>query len=371
MIARLRKIPLPWLQDYNTALDAMQDILPCKSMAVAILDGSTPTLNHFLTFDHEQQAEALAEWCESDHSKDSLFKQALTNTVATNSKPLTSNKPSVTGQEYVALITLPLNSHDVNAGLWLLAVGRPHDPFTDAELSVLQTTLRLTQIAFDHVPEPGVGRLLINHQGDLLHADPCSHLALRNTNGTVAGFTQQLASISQQRWPDLRVGEHHDIAVDFHNEKRWVRFTPWAGHTASSNDSSSKTGHDSYCWFVDVRSLDETDVPTVGLVDDNRVALAIGHLDDHFAKAPSLNDIADAVQTSSFHFHRLFSKSVGVSPKHYLLRKQLQMAKWMLASSSKPIGDVASDAGFASHGHFTATFHRTIGRSPREYREQF
>jgi AraC family transcriptional regulator, regulatory protein of adaptative response / methylated-DNA-[protein]-cysteine methyltransferase len=107
----------------------------------------------------------------------------------------------------------------------------------------------------------------------------------------------------------------------------------------------------------------------VGIVSDPRIAQAIAYIHENFDSSPSLTDIARHVHVSPFHFHRLFSKQVGASPKHYLQKKQLQMARWWLRRTNTAIANVAKQAGFSSHGHFTSTFHRVVGKSPSEYRE--
>jgi len=127
---------------------------------------------------------------------------------------------------------------------------------------------------------------------------------------------------------------------------------------------------DALQWHLQVRALEEDALPPVGVVKDDRVARAIAHIHDHFHESPSLADIAQVVHVSPFHFHRLFTRQVGVSPKHYLQRKQLQVAKWLLRQGGIPIGDIAQRTGFSSHGHFTSTFHRLVGLSPSDYREQ-
>src|SRR5690606_30298086 len=101
----------------------------------------------------------------------------------------------------------------------------------------------------------------------------------------------------------------------------------------------------------------------VGVVPDLRIARALGYIHDHFAESPSLNDVANAVHISPFHFHRLFSKVVGVTPKQYVLQKQIQVARWLLRSRNMPISRIAEETGFASHGHFTSTFRRFVGAS--------
>jgi len=108
----------------------------------------------------------------------------------------------------------------------------------------------------------------------------------------------------------------------------------------------------------------------LGVVEDERIALAVAYLHDHYHLASSLAQIAEVVHISPFHFHRLFTRQVGLSPKHYLQHKQLQVARWLLRTSRMPVGEIAARIGFASHGHFTSTFHRIVGASPTDYRER-
>ena len=106
------------------------------------------------------------------------------------------------------------------------------------------------------------------------------------------------------------------------------------------------------------------------VLDGGRIARAIAYLHDVYPESPSLAQISKQAHMSPFHFHRLFSRQAGISPKHYLQKKQLQVAKWLLRSSKHSIGSIAAHTGFASHGHFTSTFHRLVGVSPTEYRQQ-
>ena len=49
-----------------------------------------------------------------------------------------------------------------------------------------------------------------------------------------------------------------------------------------------------------------------------RVADAITYLRRNFRAQPSLDEVAEHVHLSSFHFQRLFTEWAGVSPKKFL-----------------------------------------------------
>jgi len=72
---------------------------------------------------------------------------------------------------------------------------------------------------------------------------------------------------------------------------------------------------------------------------------------------------------SPFHFLRLFSGVLGVTPHQYLVRSRLRHAARRLADDESSVTDVAYDVGFADLSNFVRTFHRAAGVSPRRFRE--
>ena len=82
-----------------------------------------------------------------------------------------------------------------------------------------------------------------------------------------------------------------------------------------------------------------------------------------------LEGAASEAGLSSFHFLRLFSQVLGVTPHQYLVRSRLRHAARLLADDDRPVTDVAFDVGFADLSNFTRTFHRAAGVSPRGFRQ--
>src|SRR3990170_3101760 len=82
-----------------------------------------------------------------------------------------------------------------------------------------------------------------------------------------------------------------------------------------------------------------------------------------------LEHAAGQAGISPFHFLRLFSSVLGVTPHQYLVRSRLRHAARLLADDEKTVTDVAYDVGFGDLSNFVRTFHRAAGVSPRRFRE--
>src|SRR4051794_15749954 len=91
-------------------------------------------------------------------------------------------------------------------------------------------------------------------------------------------------------------------------------------------------------------------------------------IDAHSHRAIDLEDAAGEAGLSPFHFLRLFSGVLGVSPHQYLVRSRLRPAARLLADDERAVTDIAYDVGFADLSNFVRTFHRAAGVSPLKFR---
>jgi len=90
-----------------------------------------------------------------------------------------------------------------------------------------------------------------------------------------------------------------------------------------------------------------------------------------FASKLDLPTIAAESGYSRTHFLRTFRASTGYSPHDWLTRLRIEEAKTRLQKKSCSLIDIALDCGFSSHGHFSNTFRRVVGVTPREYRRNY
>src|SRR5215212_1482423 len=80
--------------------------------------------------------------------------------------------------------------------------------------------------------------------------------------------------------------------------------------------------------------------------DYDRVARVIRHLDEHHGDQPSLRELAAVADLSESHFHRLFHRWAGITPKDFLQCLTAEFAKQRLRESAS-ILDAALDSGLS------------------------
>jgi AraC family transcriptional regulator len=102
--------------------------------------------------------------------------------------------------------------------------------------------------------------------------------------------------------------------------------------------------------------------------DRRRAVTAALWIDAHAEEPIRLEGAAREAGLSTFHFLRLFSKVLGVTPHQYLVRSRLRRAARLLAGDHESITQIAYDVGFGDLSNFVRSFHRAAGVSPRGFR---
>ena len=81
-----------------------------------------------------------------------------------------------------------------------------------------------------------------------------------------------------------------------------------------------------------------------------------------------VEDLAEAICMSPFHFARMFKKSTGEAPHEFLTRVRMEEAKRLLAETSEPLAAIAARVGYRTQAHFTGVFNERTGATPRAFR---
>ena len=99
----------------------------------------------------------------------------------------------------------------------------------------------------------------------------------------------------------------------------------------------------------------------------NRIAEAITYLQENFKLQPDLDQIAEKINLSPFHFQRLFTEWAGVSPKKFLQYLSLAYAKDRLRAQEN-LFDVAYQTGLSGTGRLHDLFVNIEGMTPGEFK---
>jgi AraC family transcriptional regulator len=107
---------------------------------------------------------------------------------------------------------------------------------------------------------------------------------------------------------------------------------------------------------------------TTTAADRRRAVEAALWLEANAAEDLALESTARVAGLSPFHFLRVFSRVLGVTPHQYLVRTRLRRAARLLAEGGRAVTDVALEVGFEDLSNFVRSFRRAAGVSPRAFR---
>ncbi|KOP37648.1 cysteine methyltransferase [Flavobacterium sp. WLB] len=103
-------------------------------------------------------------------------------------------------------------------------------------------------------------------------------------------------------------------------------------------------------------------------INYNRIADAIDYIKANFKEQPNLDEVAEKVHLSPFHFQRLFSDWAGTSPKKFLQYTSLEHAKKLLKENQATISETAYETGLSGTSRLHDLFVNIEGMTPAEYK---
>ncbi|SDP17439.1 AraC family transcriptional regulator, regulatory protein of adaptative response / methylated-DNA-[protein]-cysteine methyltransferase [Mucilaginibacter sp. OK268] len=103
-------------------------------------------------------------------------------------------------------------------------------------------------------------------------------------------------------------------------------------------------------------------------INYDRIAEAINYIKLNFKNQPNLDDVAEKVHLSPFHFQRLFTDWAGISPKKFLQYLSLDYAKNLLKDKQATLFDTAFETGLSGTGRLHDLFINIEGMTPAEYK---
>jgi len=98
---------------------------------------------------------------------------------------------------------------------------------------------------------------------------------------------------------------------------------------------------------------------------------ALRYIDEHSSLPLTLEDVANHVALSPYHFAHLIKKELGFTFVDYLTRVRIEKAKRLLRQSDQNITQIAFEVGYPDQSYFTKVFKRIEETTPKLYRQSF
>jgi len=103
-------------------------------------------------------------------------------------------------------------------------------------------------------------------------------------------------------------------------------------------------------------------------INYRRIEEAINYIKLNFKNQPDLDEVAEKINLSPFHFQRLFTDWAGISPKKFLQYLSLDYAKGILKNNQATLFDTAFETGLSGTGRLHDLFMNIEGMTPAEYK---
>ena len=100
----------------------------------------------------------------------------------------------------------------------------------------------------------------------------------------------------------------------------------------------------------------------------HRIEEAIAFITSNFKTQPGLEEVAEKIHLSPFHFQRLFTDWAGVSPKKFLQYISLQHARDILKDKQATLFDTAYETGLSGTSRLHDMFVKIEGMTPGEFK---
>jgi AraC family transcriptional regulator, regulatory protein of adaptative response / methylated-DNA-[protein]-cysteine methyltransferase len=104
-------------------------------------------------------------------------------------------------------------------------------------------------------------------------------------------------------------------------------------------------------------------------INYQRIEQAIRYLEENFQRQPELDEVAEKVHLSPFHFQRIFTEWAGISPKRFLQYLTVDFLKKKL-QETRNLNEAAEAAGLSAQSRVYDLFTTLEAVTPLEYKQR-
>jgi AraC-like DNA-binding protein len=93
------------------------------------------------------------------------------------------------------------------------------------------------------------------------------------------------------------------------------------------------------------------------------------YLNEYYLEDLTLNFLSKKFHISSYYLVHVFKRSTGFSPIQYIIRRRIGEAQSLLINTNDSVTNIAGRVGYDNISYFTTLFSKTVGMSPKKYRQ--
>lgn len=94
----------------------------------------------------------------------------------------------------------------------------------------------------------------------------------------------------------------------------------------------------------------------------------VAHVEANLSRMIRVHELARIADLSPSHFCRAFKSTFGASPRAYVLRRRIEFAQGLMLTTRESLSSIALSCGMCDQAHFTRSFRRIAGETPRSWR---
>ena len=119
---------------------------------------------------------------------------------------------------------------------------------------------------------------------------------------------------------------------------------------------------------IEVSVCSDTDTRTTAGLSEWQRKKIIRFVDSNIHERLRVFDLSEQVRLSVSRFSKGFNVTFGRPPYDYVLSRRIEAAKYLIASTSEPLSQIAHACGLSDQAHLTKVFKRLAGTTPLKWR---
>ena len=114
-------------------------------------------------------------------------------------------------------------------------------------------------------------------------------------------------------------------------------------------------------------SSKQSDIASGGGLTRVQARRVLEYIESNLEREITLRELSGILDLSPYHFARMFKYTMHTAPHRYVLDRRIERAKVMLRTNVASLLEISLSTGFCDQSHFSSTFRRAVGATPREF----